>query len=91
MAPASAVSGRMGGVTTPMDRNLLSGPPPTLLPEDPARSALEAGADPRAVAAAHPTSSLAWAVLADQAYADGNTVESYAYARVGYHLSLIHI
>jgi len=35
-------------------RNLLGGPPATLLPEDPAAVELAAGADPVAVAAAHP-------------------------------------
>ena len=35
-----------------------------------------------------PTSSLTWAVLADQAWADGRVVESYAFARVGYHRGL---
>lgn len=40
------------------------------------------------MAAAHPTSSLAWAVLADEAFAAGSTVESYAYARTGYHRGL---
>ncbi|GAA3890015.1 DUF3151 domain-containing protein [Leifsonia kafniensis] len=40
------------------------------------------------VAAAHPTSSLAWAELADLAYANGRILESYAYARVGYHRGL---
>ncbi|MEO7979334.1 MAG: DUF3151 domain-containing protein, partial [Sporichthyaceae bacterium] len=40
------------------------------------------------VAAAHPTSSLAWAVLAEQALAGGRTVEGYAYARTGYHRAL---
>jgi hypothetical protein len=40
------------------------------------------------VVAAHPTSSLAWAELADAAYADGHILESYAYARVGYHRGL---
>ena len=66
-------------------QNLFDGPPPTLLPEDPAAAELAAGADPDAVVRAHPTSSLAWAVLADQAWADGRVVESYAFARVGYH------
>jgi hypothetical protein len=76
-------------MTTPMDQNLLGGPPPTLLPDDPApREALAAGEDPYAVAAAHPTSSLAWATLADQAYAEQRLVESYAFARVGYHRGL---
>ena len=76
-------------MTTPMDQNLFGGPPPTYLPDDPApREALAEGVDPYAVAADHPTSSLAWAVLADQAYAEGRTVESYAFARVGYHRGL---
>ena len=76
-------------MTTPMDQNLLGGPPPTFLPEDvEARAALESGTDPYAVAADHPTSSLAWATLADQAFAEARTVESYAFARVGYHRGL---
>ena len=69
--------------------NLLAGPPPTLLPDEPGpRSALESGQDPAEVAAAHPTSSAAWAALADRAFAAGNVIESYAYARVGYHRGL---
>ena len=76
-------------MTTPIDQNLIGGPAPTFLPDDPApREALEAGTDPYAVAAAHPTSSLVWSVLADQAHAEGRTVDSYAYARVGYHRGL---
>jgi len=72
-----------------MDQSLFGGPPPTLLPDDPEiRAALEGGADPRTVAADNPTSSLAWAALADEAFATGNTIESYAYARVGYHRGL---
>lgn len=69
--------------------NLLGGPPPTLLPADPAVEAeLAAGANPDSVVRAHPQSSLAWAVLADQAWAEGRVVESYAFARVGYHRGL---
>jgi hypothetical protein len=69
--------------------NLLAGPPPTLLPDDPEpRRLLAAGVDPREVAAAHPVSSLPWALLADEAYARGAVVESYAYARTGYHRGL---
>ena len=76
-------------MTTPMDQNLLGGTPPTYLPDDPApRTALADGTDPYAVAAAHPTSSLAWATLADVAFEDDRVVESYAYARVGYHRGL---
>ncbi len=72
--------------------NLLAGPPPTLLPEDTGpgspRAALEGGAAPAEVAAAHPESSLAWAELADHAYGRGAVIESYAYARTGYHRGL---
>ena len=69
--------------------NLLGGPPPTLLPDEAEpRQKLASGADPAEVAAAHPTSSLAWALLAEAALADGRTVEGYAYARTGYHRSL---
>ncbi len=69
--------------------DLLGGPPPTRLPDEPEpRALLEAGTDPAEVAAKHPTHSAAWAVLADAAYARGSVVESYAYARVGYHRGL---
>jgi hypothetical protein len=72
-----------------LGENLLGGPPPTLLPADPAvESELAAGADPNSVVRAHPQSSLAWAVLTDQAWAEGRVVESYAFARVGYHRGL---
>src|SRR4051812_6090467 len=70
-------------------RDLLGGPPPTLLPDEPEpRALLEAGTDPAEVAARHPTSSAAWAALADAAYARGAVIESYAYARTGYHRGL---
>jgi hypothetical protein len=68
--------------------NLLGGPPPTLLPVDPAAAQLAAGIDADRVVREFPTSSLTWAVLADQAWADGRVVESYAFARVGYHRAL---
>jgi len=55
--------------------NLLGGPPPTHLPDDP---------EPRELLA----SSLAWAQLADDAFEGGRVVESYAYARTGYHRGL---
>jgi len=68
--------------------NLL-GIPETRLAVDPAADKLEAGVDPVQVAAAHPASSLAWAVLAEDALADGGRdVEAYAYARTGYHRAL---
>jgi hypothetical protein len=70
-------------------RDLFGGPPPTLLPEEPEpRSLLDSGGDPADVAAAHPTSSLAWAVLAESSYERRAYVESYAYARTGYHRGL---
>ncbi|MGB8649854.1 MAG: DUF3151 domain-containing protein [Mycobacteriales bacterium] len=70
-------------------KDLLGGPPPTLLPDEPEpRGLLEAGTDPALVAARHPTHSAAWAALADAAFARGAVVESYAYARVGYHRGL---
>ena len=70
--------------------NLLAGPPPTLLPRDnpDADNALANGADPAALAAAHPAHLAAWAALADNAFANGEAVASYAYARVGYHRGL---
>lgn len=69
--------------------DLLGGPPPTRLPDDAApREALAAGADPASVAADHPSSTLAWATLADAAFTAGRVVESYAYARTGYHRGL---
>ncbi len=68
-------------------KDLLGGPPPTLLPVDPAAALLDSQ-DPAQVAAAHPTSSAAWAALADAAYERGAVVESYAYARTGYHRGL---
>jgi hypothetical protein len=67
--------------------NLL-GPEPTLLPVDPAAAELDRGTDAAQVAAAHPTSSLAWAVLAERALDGGETIAAYAYARTGYHRGL---
>ena len=69
-------------------KDLLGGPPPTLLPDEPGTALLAAGTDPAEVAAQHPTSSAAWAALADAAFARGAVVESYAYARTGYHRGL---
>jgi hypothetical protein len=69
-----------------------SGPPPTLLPEDGPDAAVQAmlrdKVDAADAAAAHPASSLAWSVLADEAFATGRNVEAYAYARTGYHRGL---
>jgi hypothetical protein len=70
--------------------NLLGGPPPTELPASfaEAETELTQGVDPTDVAARHPTCLAAWAALADRAYVEGRPVESYAYARVGYHRGL---
>ncbi len=68
--------------------NLLGGPPETLLPVDPAAERIDKGDDATDVARSHPESSLAWAVLAEQALTGGRDVESYAYARTGYHRGL---
>ena len=71
-------------------KNLLDGPDPTFLPEDeqPYRMLAEESASPTQVAADFPAFCLAWAMLADDAYAAGRYVESYAYARTGYHRGL---
>ena len=70
-----------------MTENLL-GIPETRLQPDPAAALLDQGEDPRSVAAQHPSSSLVWAVLAEDALADGRTIEGYAFARTGYHRAL---
>ncbi len=62
--------------------------PPTKLPIDPATALLDAGGDPVQVARELPSSSLAWAALADEALGRGFDVEAYAYARTGYHRGL---
>ena len=74
---------------SPSHRDLLGGPPPTLLPDEAGpRELLASGTPAREVAAAHPTSSLAWALLAEDALDRDATVEAYAYARTGYHRGL---
>ena len=76
--------------------------PRTLLPVDPAAALLAAGGDAAEIAAAHPTSSAAWAALAEAALAAARPAEAarsavpagasviagYAYARTGYHRGL---
>ena len=76
-------------------QNLLPEPPVTLLPADAqadkafAEAAETGTADAyKAVAAAHPAFSAAWAALASDALADGEPVTAYAYARTGYHRGL---
>jgi hypothetical protein len=69
--------------------DLMAGPPPTLLPVDPASAELDASEPPTAVVRRHPASPVAWAALAEQARAaEADDVTVYAYARVGYHRSL---
>ena len=76
-------------MTSPSGNLLGLVPPPTRLPADPEpMSLLAAGTDPVEVAAQFPASSLAWATLAERAASNGSWVESYAYARVGYHRGL---
>ncbi len=77
-----------------MSENLL-GVPETRLAPDPAAAELagsEGGpldvATLTAAAADHPTSSLAWALLAEAALEADRPVEAYAYARTGYHRGL---
>ncbi|GAA1966832.1 DUF3151 domain-containing protein [Kitasatospora viridis] len=69
---------------------MLSGPEPTLLGEEaePYRRLAEESASPTQLAADYPGFSLAWAMLADDAFSEGRVVESYAYARTGYHRGL---
>ena len=73
--------------------DLMAGPPPTLLPEDPAAASLASGSAAAEVVKSHPESPVAWATLAEQALAGDaqdslSQVTAYAYARVGYHRSL---
>jgi hypothetical protein len=69
--------------------DLMAGPPATHLPEDPAATELDSGADPVSVVRRHPASPFAWAALAERARDDGaDAVTVYAYSRVGYHRSL---
>jgi hypothetical protein len=68
--------------------NLFAGPPPTYLPADPAAAGLAAGADPAGVAAANPSSLVAWAALAEAALGRGDVLVAYAFARTGYHRGL---
>jgi uncharacterized protein DUF3151 len=78
---------RHNGAMTPMHD--LLGPDPILLPGDPdAEAELQANGNPAAVAAAHPSASVAWAALAEEALAEDKAVTAYAYARTGYHRGL---
>jgi Protein of unknown function (DUF3151) len=69
--------------------DLLAGPPATYLPEqEEAAAALRSGSPPADVAARFPAYSAAWAALAESAFARGDPVAAYAYARTGYHRGL---
>jgi hypothetical protein len=76
-------------------QNLLPQPPATLLPAAPEAEAALTDAEHAdddkayaAVAARFPTYSAAWAALAFRAFAAGQPVAAYAYARTGYHRGL---
>lgn len=75
---------------SPVGRDLIAGPPPTLLPADPAAAELASGGQAHDVVRRHPESPFAWAALAEESLADADAddVTAYAYARVGYHRSL---
>ncbi|RFD25926.1 DUF3151 domain-containing protein [Mycobacterium uberis] len=67
----------------------LLGPDPILLPGDSdAEAELHANKDPGTVAASHPSASVAWAALAEEALAADKAITAYAYARTGYHRGL---
>jgi hypothetical protein len=69
--------------------NLLGGPPPTYLPDDPrAADALRTATDPARAAGSFPAYCAAWAALAERALSAGDPVAGYAYARTGYHRGL---
>ncbi|KPG86572.1 DUF3151 domain-containing protein [Frigoribacterium sp. RIT-PI-h] len=66
----------------------LRGAPEPRLPAEPAVVADLESLTTAEVVTAHPTSSLAWALLSDEAAARGADLEAYAYARAGYHRGL---
>jgi hypothetical protein len=69
--------------------NLMARPPATYLPGLPEADTLLAdGVDPAGVAARFPGCLAAWAALAERALEKGEVVQSYAYARTGYHRGL---
>ena len=62
--------------------------PETKLDVDPAAEKLDLGVHARDVARMYPASSLVWATLAEDALADDEVIEAYAFARTGYHRGL---
>ena len=69
-------------------QDLFGGPPPTHIPSDGSDALFAAGKGADEVAKAFPASPLPWAMLADEAWAQGRVLESYAFARTGYHRGL---
>ena len=87
MTQPNTRAGTMHSVTQHQD--LMAGPPPTHLPEDPAAAELASGTPACEVVRNHPESPVAWATLAEEARGAGaDDLTVYAYARVGYHRSL---
>src|SRR5690606_41417092 len=81
-------NGGLGGAGRASGENVF-GPEATRLPADPAITHAHESAQPLArVVQAHPASPVAWALLADEAHANERIIESYAFARVGYHRGL---
>ena len=69
-------------------RNLL-GIPETRIPENPELVArYDAGDEAEDLVRQFPAEQLPWALLAEDAAADGRDIEAYAFARVGYHRGL---
>lgn len=89
---ASSPAPQAGAGATPGAGANLLGIPPTLLPEDhpdmTVSAAIADGGCPRELAAKYPASSLAWALLGQEALEEGEDVAAYAYARTGYHRGL---
>ena len=75
-------------MTPDLHQDLMAGPPPTHLPEDPAQAEVEAGTDPFDVVRRPPAAPAGWAALAASVGDRVDPVTVYAYARVGYHRSL---
>ncbi|HEX5511108.1 MAG TPA: DUF3151 domain-containing protein [Actinomycetales bacterium] len=72
--------------------NLLGDPAPTLLPDDhpdvEVARRLAQGESAHDLAIIRPSSSLVWAVLAEDALDRSQNVQGYAFARTGYHRGL---
>jgi hypothetical protein len=68
--------------------DLLGGPPPTMLPTDPAAADLDEGIPASQVVMTYPSSSLTWALLAEEALGSNQPVIAYACGRTGYHRGL---